>query len=93
MDVAEYNQMVHVPVQVPTLVDLAVRHALARRTVSHLTMPTDIQVADAGANPYSAPAPAVVKPTAAVYICARRASPATPTSVPPRPSSMPAKRL
>jgi pyruvate dehydrogenase (quinone) len=68
MDVAGYNQMIHVPVQVPTLVDLAVRHALARRTVSHLTMPTDVQLADAGANPYSAPAPAVVKPTAAVYL-------------------------
>jgi len=68
MDVAEYNQMIHVPVQVPTLVDLAVRHALARRTVTHLTMPTDIQIADAGVNPYDAPAPAVVKPTAAVYL-------------------------
>ena len=68
MDVAEYNQMVHVPVQVPTLVDLAVRHALARRTVSHLTMPTDIQMADAGANPYSAPRRRSVKPTAAIYL-------------------------
>ena len=68
MDVAEYNQMIHVPVQVPTLVDLAVRHALSRRTVSHLTMPTDIQVADAGSNPYGAPAPAVIKPTAAIYL-------------------------
>src|SRR6202012_621477 len=29
MDVADFNQMIHVPVQVPTLVDLAVRHALA----------------------------------------------------------------
>jgi pyruvate dehydrogenase (quinone) len=74
MDVAEYNQMIHIPVQIPTLVDLAVRHALARRTVSHLTIPTDIQLADAGANPYSAPAPAVVKPTAAIFLPA----PATP---------------
>ncbi len=55
MDVAEYNQMIHVPAQVPTLVDLAIRHALARRTVSHLTMPTDVQIADAGAQPYAAP--------------------------------------
>ena len=68
MDVAEYNQMIHVPVQVPTLVDLAVRHALARRTVAHLTMPTDIQIAPAGENPYDSPAPALVKPTAAVYL-------------------------
>ena len=68
MDVAEYNQMIHVPVQVSTLVDLAVRHALARHTVAHLTMPTDIQIAPAGENPYDAPAPALVQPTAAVFI-------------------------
>src|SRR5213082_2947969 len=37
IDVAEYDVMVHVPTQVPTLVDTAVRHALARRTVSHIT--------------------------------------------------------
>ena len=74
MDVAEYNQMIHVPVQVPTLVDLAVRHALSRRTVSHLTMPTDIQVADAGSNPYGAPAPAVIKPRRR-STCRLRASP------------------
>ena len=68
MDVAEYNQMVYGPVQIPTLVDLAVRHALARRTVSHQTIPTDIQLADADANPYSSPAPAVIKPTAAIFL-------------------------
>src|SRR5881394_752867 len=50
MDVAEYNEMIHVPAQIPTLVDLAIRHALARRGVAHLTIPTDIQVAEAGAN-------------------------------------------
>jgi pyruvate dehydrogenase (quinone)/pyruvate oxidase len=68
MDVAEYNQMIHVPAQVPTLVDLAVRHALARRTVSHLTIPTDVQIADADAQPYSAPAPATILPTAAIFL-------------------------
>ncbi|MBO0886484.1 MAG: thiamine pyrophosphate-requiring protein [Acidimicrobiales bacterium] len=68
IDVAEYNEMVHLPIQVPTLVDLAVRHALARRGVAHLTMPTDIQVAPAGANPFDGPAPAAIKPTAAVYV-------------------------
>jgi pyruvate dehydrogenase (quinone) len=67
MDVAEYNEMIRVPVQVPTLVDLAVRHALARRGVAHLTIPTDIQVADAGANPWDAPAPAVIEPTAPIF--------------------------
>ncbi|MGH9007367.1 MAG: thiamine pyrophosphate-dependent enzyme [Acidimicrobiales bacterium] len=68
MDVAEYNQMIHVPVQVPTLVDLAVRHALARRTVSHLTIATDIQLADADANPWEVTAPAVIKPTAPIFL-------------------------
>jgi pyruvate dehydrogenase (quinone)/pyruvate oxidase len=68
MDVAEYNEMILVPTQVPTLVDLAVRHALARRGVAHLTIPTDIQVADAGANPWEAPAPAVIKPTAPIFL-------------------------
>jgi pyruvate dehydrogenase (quinone) len=68
MDVAEYNEMIRVPSQVPTLVDLAVRHALARRGVAHLTMPTDIQVAEAGANPWDGPAPAVIKPTAPIYL-------------------------
>ena len=45
MDVAEYDVMVHVPTQIPTLVDLAVRHALSRRTVSHITFPNDLQIA------------------------------------------------
>jgi pyruvate dehydrogenase (quinone)/pyruvate oxidase len=68
MDVAHYNQMIHTPVQVATLVDLAVRNALAYRTVSHLTMPTDVQVADAELDPFGSVGPAAVKPTAAVYI-------------------------
>jgi pyruvate dehydrogenase (quinone) len=68
MDVAEFNEMIHVPAQVPTLVDLAVRHALARRGVAHLTIPTDIQIADAGANPWDAPAPALIAPTAPIFL-------------------------
>jgi pyruvate dehydrogenase (quinone) len=68
MDVAEYDEMIHVPTQVTTLVDLAVRHALGRRGVAHLTIPTDIQVAEADANPWEAPAPAVIKPTSTVYL-------------------------
>jgi pyruvate dehydrogenase (quinone) len=68
IDVAEYNEMIHVPTQLPTLVDIAIRHALTRRGVSHLTIPTDIQVAEAGANPWSAPAPAVNQPTAPIYL-------------------------
>jgi pyruvate dehydrogenase (quinone) len=70
MDVAVYDEMIRLPVQVPTLVDLAVRNALARRGVAHLTMPTDIQIAPAGLNPFEAVAPAVVKPTAPIFIAA-----------------------
>ena len=68
MDVADYNEMIQVPTQVTTLVDLAVRHAMGRRCVSHLTIPTDIQVADADLNPWEAPAPAVIKPTSTVFL-------------------------
>lgn len=67
-DVAQYNVMVHVPVQIPTLVDMAVRHALAHRTVSHITFPNDLQIADATANPWDGPAPARPPATAPVYI-------------------------
>ena len=67
-DVAEYEAMVHVPVQIPTLVDLAVRHALARRGVTHLTIPNDVQVADADANPWASVAPASTPATAATWI-------------------------
>ena len=68
MDVSVYNEMIRVPVQVNTLVDIAIRHALTRRGVAHLTFPTDIQVGDAGANPWEAPAPAVIKTTAPIYL-------------------------
>ena len=68
MDVAVYNEMIRVPTQTTTLVDLAVRHALSRRGVAHLTIPTDIQIADADANPWEATAPAVIKPTAPIFI-------------------------
>ena len=51
-DVADYNAMIHVPVQIPTLVDFAVRSALANRSVSHLTFPVDIQEAPEDADPW-----------------------------------------
>jgi pyruvate dehydrogenase (quinone) len=51
-DVADYNLMVTNPQQLPGVVDLAVRNALAKRTVSHLTFPNDIQVAPASEDPY-----------------------------------------
>jgi pyruvate dehydrogenase (quinone) len=67
-DVAGYNAMVHVPVQVPTLVDLAVRHALANRTVSHLTIPNDVQVAPADEYPWPSVAPGREPATAPTYL-------------------------
>jgi pyruvate dehydrogenase (quinone) len=43
MDVATYNERVMSPTHVENVVDLAVRTALAYRTVSHLTFPVDLQ--------------------------------------------------
>src|SRR4051794_15960893 len=63
-DVAEYNQLVTNPAQLPALVDLAIRTAYARKGVAHLTLPNDIQVADAGANPWPSVAPAHAPSTA-----------------------------
>jgi pyruvate dehydrogenase (quinone)/pyruvate oxidase len=67
-DVAGYDVMVHVPTQIPTLVDLAVRHALVNRTVSHITFPNDLQIADADASPWEAVAPARTPSTAPVLV-------------------------
>src|ERR1051325_11449449 len=51
-DVAEYNAFIHVPVQIPALVDNAVRTALARRTVCHLTFPVDMQESEPDLKPF-----------------------------------------
>src|SRR3954449_8285308 len=67
IDVAEYDVMAHVPVQIPTLVDMAVRRAVAHRTVSHITIPVDIQIADADEEPYEGTAPARPPATAPVF--------------------------
>src|SRR5437870_1033153 len=52
MDLCVYNQMLLVPASIPALVDAAVRSALARKGVSHLTFPVDMQEAPADAVPY-----------------------------------------
>ncbi|GIJ26408.1 pyruvate oxidase [Micromonospora qiuiae] len=51
-DVAGYNLMITNPQQMPAVVDLAIRHALSKRTVAHLTFPNDVQVAPAAQDPY-----------------------------------------
>ncbi len=67
-DVAEYDAEIRVPVQIPALVDRAVRTALAHRTVSHLTFPVDLQIADADANPWESTAPARTPDTAPIFV-------------------------
>ena len=73
-DVAEYDQMVYNPAQLPTVVDNAIRTAYARRGVAHITVPNDIQVADADADPWAHVAPARSPQTAPVM----RMAPARP---------------
>ena len=67
-DVAEYDLLVTNPVQLPGVVDIAIRTAYARRGVAHLTVPNDIQVADADADPFAHVAPATPPHTAPVYL-------------------------
>ena len=69
-DVAEYDQMFYNPQQLPAVVDIAIRTAYARRGVAHLTVPNDIQVADADADPFQHVAPAASPKTAPVYLAA-----------------------
>jgi pyruvate dehydrogenase (quinone) len=65
-DVAEYDQMIYNPAQLPSVVDNAIRTAYARRGVAHLTIPNDIQVADADADPWQHVAPARPPKTAPI---------------------------
>jgi pyruvate dehydrogenase (quinone) len=67
-DLAEYNLVVDNPAQLPGVVDIAVRTALARRGVAHLSLPNDVQVADADADPYQHVTPARPPATAPVYL-------------------------
>jgi len=67
-DVAEYNLLVDNPAQLPGVVDIAIRTALARRGVAHLTIPNDVQVADADADPYQHVAPANPPATSPIYL-------------------------
>ena len=67
-DVAECDVMIFDPAQVPAVVDLAVRTACARRGVAHVTVPADIQVADAGAGPWRHVGPGGARESAAVHL-------------------------
>src|SRR5437773_11480162 len=52
LDLCVYNQMLMVPVSIPTLVDVAVRTALSRKGVSHLTSAVDMEDAPADLKRY-----------------------------------------
>jgi pyruvate dehydrogenase (quinone) len=67
-DVADYNQVVVNPAQLPSLVDIAVRTAYARRGVAHLSVPNDVQVAPADAEPYGSVGPVRPPATAPTYL-------------------------
>jgi len=71
MDVADYNVMITAPASIPSLVDRAMRTSLARRTVSHLTFPNDLQVAPADAEPWPSVGPARTPATAPTFLGAR----------------------
>ncbi|MFB9237797.1 thiamine pyrophosphate-dependent enzyme [Plantactinospora siamensis] len=75
-DVASYNLMVTNPQQMPAVVDLAIRDALAKRTVAHLTFPNDLQVAPAAEDPYRHVSPGT--PPASAPLMSRPALPADP---------------
>ena len=51
-DLCVYNERISVPASIPTLVDIAVRSALSRKGVAHLTFPVDMQEAPADLDPY-----------------------------------------
>lgn len=52
------------------MLDIAVRTAYARRGVAHLTLPNDLQVAQAGGNPYAGVGPARPPATAPIRLAA-----------------------
>ncbi|RCG28634.1 pyruvate oxidase [Sphaerisporangium album] len=66
-DLASYNLMVTNPQQVPGVVDLAVRDALSKRTVAHLSFPNDIQVAPVTEDPYRHVGPGAPSRSVPVY--------------------------
>src|ERR687883_484862 len=53
MDVAAYNERLMGPAHVANVIDEAVKTALARRTVAHITVPKDVQEWDASDAPRS----------------------------------------
>jgi pyruvate dehydrogenase (quinone) len=63
-DVAVYNLMITNPRQVPGVIDIAIRNALSKHGVAHLSFPNDIQVAPSAEDPYRHVSPALPPSTA-----------------------------
>jgi thiamine pyrophosphate-dependent acetolactate synthase large subunit-like protein len=61
-----YNLLVSNPAQLPAAVDLAVRNALAKKGVAHISVPNDIQIAEVD-SPYASPSPGEPAVTLPVY--------------------------
>jgi pyruvate dehydrogenase (quinone) len=74
-DVADYNVRVHVPVQIPAVVDIGIGHAMARGTVSHITFPWSLEPAAAESSPWMLMTPST-PPTAPVFVPAPGLPPA-----------------
>ena len=51
-DFCVYSEMFHAPASIPAVVDIAVRSALSRRGVAHVTFPVDMQEADPSKSGY-----------------------------------------
>jgi pyruvate dehydrogenase (quinone) len=74
-DVAGYNVKVDVPAQIPAVVDIALGHAAAKGTVSHITFPPDLDD-QAETDYWVARTPSTVPPTAPVFLPAPGVPPA-----------------
>ena len=66
-DVADYNVRVHVPVQIPAVVDIGIGNAMARGSVSHITFPWNLEPAAAESGPWMVMTPST-PPTAPVFV-------------------------
>ena len=66
-DVADYNVRVHVPVQIPAVIDIGIGNALARGSVSHITVPWNLEPAAAESSPWMVMTTSV-PPTAPVFV-------------------------
>jgi pyruvate dehydrogenase (quinone) len=66
-DVADYNVLVNVPVQIPAVVDIGIGHALARGTVSHITFPPGLDETAAETSPWVLTTPTGTPPTAPLF--------------------------